>query len=60
MVTIKVRQNGRYVVEGEDVVLLDWNGAPYQRLRCTVAKTNLQRSATGSDNDLRVLEFECG
>jgi hypothetical protein len=22
--------------------------------------TDLQRSATGSDNDLRVLEFECG
>ena len=30
MVTIKVRQNGPEVVEGEDVMLVDWNGAPYQ------------------------------
>lgn len=30
MVTIKVRQNGPYLVEGEDVMLVDWNGAPYQ------------------------------
>jgi CDGSH-type Zn-finger protein len=30
MVTIKVRQNGPYVVDGEDVMLVDWNGAAYQ------------------------------
>lgn len=30
MVTIKVRQNGPYLVEGDDVILVDWNGAPYQ------------------------------
>ena len=30
MVTIKVRQNGPYLVEGDDVMLVDWNGAPYQ------------------------------
>jgi CDGSH-type Zn-finger protein len=30
MVTIKVRQNGPYLVDGEDVTLVDWNGAPYQ------------------------------
>ena len=30
MMTIKVRQNGPYVVEGEDVTLVDWNGAQYQ------------------------------
>jgi CDGSH-type Zn-finger protein len=28
-VTIKVRQNGSYLVEGEDVTLVDWNGQPY-------------------------------
>jgi len=28
-VTIKVRQNGSYLVEGEDVTLIDWNGQPY-------------------------------
>ena len=29
MVTIKVFQNGPYLVQGEDVTLVDWNGAPY-------------------------------
>ena len=30
MVTIKVRLNGPYLVDGEDVMLVDWNDAPYQ------------------------------
>ncbi len=29
MATIKVRQNGSLLVEGEDVTLIDWNGNPY-------------------------------
>lgn len=29
-VTIKVRQNGPYLVEGEDVTVVDWNGHAYQ------------------------------
>jgi len=29
MVTIKVRQNGPYLVEGDDVTLVDWNGNAY-------------------------------
>ena len=29
MVTIKVRQNGSLLVEGEDVKLIDWTGAEY-------------------------------
>ena len=33
MATIKVRQNGPYLVEGDDVTLVDWNGASY-----TIAK----------------------
>jgi CDGSH-type Zn-finger protein len=31
--TITLRQNGPYLVDGEDVTLLDWNGKPY-----TIAK----------------------
>jgi CDGSH-type Zn-finger protein len=27
--TIKVRQNGSLLVDGEDVQLVDWNGDPY-------------------------------
>ena len=58
MVTIKVRQNGPYLVEGDDVILVDWNGAPYQipkrpfalyrcggsmtKPRCRVARTSQQ------------------
>jgi CDGSH-type Zn-finger protein len=30
MVTIKVRLNGSYRVEGEDVKLVDWNGQEYR------------------------------
>jgi CDGSH-type Zn-finger protein len=30
MATIKVRQNGPYLVEGDDVTVVDWNGAAYQ------------------------------
>ena len=29
MVTIKVRQNGPYRVEGDDVTVVDWNGVEY-------------------------------
>jgi CDGSH iron-sulfur domain-containing protein 3 len=29
MITIKVRQNGSLLVEGEDVTLIDWNGNEY-------------------------------
>ena len=29
MATIKVRQNGSLLVEGEDVKLVDWTGAEY-------------------------------
>jgi CDGSH-type Zn-finger protein len=27
--TIKVRQNGSLLVDGDDVTLIDWNGNPY-------------------------------
>ena len=29
MITIKVRQNGSLLIEGEDVKLVDWTGAEY-------------------------------
>jgi CDGSH-type Zn-finger protein len=29
MITLKVRQNGSILVEGEDVKLVDWNGNEY-------------------------------
>ena len=30
MVSIKVWQNGPYLVEGDDITVLDWNGKAYQ------------------------------
>jgi CDGSH-type Zn-finger protein len=33
MATIKVRQNGSLLVEGDDVTLVDWNGNPYQLVK---------------------------
>ncbi|MFN8057770.1 MAG: CDGSH iron-sulfur domain-containing protein [Vicinamibacterales bacterium] len=30
MTTIKVRQNGSLLVDGDDVTLVDWNGVPYE------------------------------
>jgi CDGSH-type Zn-finger protein len=29
-VTIKVRENGSYLVEGDDAVLVDWSGNKYE------------------------------
>ena len=29
MIIIKVRPNGPYLVDGDDVTLVDWNGANY-------------------------------
>ena len=29
MASIKVRLNGPYLIDGDDVTLLDWNGASY-------------------------------
>ena len=41
MSTIRVRQNGPYLVEGDDVTLVDWNGnvweipkRPFSLCRC--------------------------
>ena len=37
MATIKLRQNGPYLVEGDDVKVLDWNGAEYHVERLPIA-----------------------
>ncbi len=45
MATIKVRQNGSLLVEGDDVTLVDWNGnaytlakRPFALCRCGASK----------------------
>ena len=37
MVTIKVRQNGPYRVEGDDVTVVDWNGVEYPIVKRPIA-----------------------
>jgi CDGSH-type Zn-finger protein len=37
MATIKLRQNGPYLIEGDDVKVLDWNGAEYHVERRPIA-----------------------
>jgi len=47
MSTIKVRQNGPYLVDvGEDVKLVDWNGNEYQIARRPFALCRCGASAT--------------
>jgi CDGSH-type Zn-finger protein len=36
-VTIRLRQNGPYVIDGDDVRVVDWNGVEYQVDRKPVA-----------------------
>jgi CDGSH-type Zn-finger protein len=37
VVRIKIRQNGPYLIETDDVTLVDWNGRPYEIGRRPVA-----------------------
>jgi 3-phenylpropionate/trans-cinnamate dioxygenase ferredoxin subunit len=37
MTTIKVRQNGPYLVDGDDLQIVDWNGAAYPIAKKPVA-----------------------
>ncbi len=46
MVTIRLRKSGPYVVESEDVAIIDWNGVPYVIGRRPVALCRCGASAT--------------
>jgi CDGSH-type Zn-finger protein len=37
MATIKLRLNGPYLIEGDDVKVVDWNGAEYHADRRPIA-----------------------
>ena len=45
MVTIRLRKNGPYVVEGSDVRIVDWNGSPYTVARQPAALCRCGASA---------------
>lgn len=46
MTTIRVRRNGPYVVESDDVRVIDWNGAEYVCARKPVALCRCGASST--------------
>ena len=46
MVTIKVRQNGPYKIDGDEVKVIDWNGAEYHIQRRPIALCRCGGSTT--------------
>lgn len=46
MTTIRLRRNGPYVIDGEDVRVIDWEGAEYPIARRPVALCRCGASAT--------------
>ena len=46
MATIKVRQNGPYLVDGDDVTVVDWNGNAYQIAKRPIALCRCGGSTT--------------
>lgn len=46
MASVRVRKNGPYVVEGDDVKVVDWNGAEYHVERRPIALCRCGGSTT--------------
>ena len=46
MVTIRLRRNGPYVVEGDEVKVVDWNGVEYAIARRPIALCRCGASTT--------------
>jgi CDGSH-type Zn-finger protein len=46
MLTIRVRRNGPYRVEGDDVIVVDWNGNEYRVDRLPIALCRCGASTT--------------
>lgn len=46
MVTIRLRRNGPYVIDSDEVKVVDWNGAEYQIARRPIALCRCGASTT--------------
>jgi 3-phenylpropionate/trans-cinnamate dioxygenase ferredoxin subunit len=46
MTTIRIRQNGPYRVDGDDVTIVDWNGNPYRITKLPIALCRCGASTT--------------
>lgn len=62
MVTIKVRLNGSYRVDGDDAVLVDWNGNPYPIPKRPFALCRCGKSKTRPfcDGTHKIIGFAAG
>ena len=62
MIRIRLRRNGPYVIETEDVEIVDWNGVPYVIGRRPVALCRCGASATKPfcDGTHSKIGFEAG
>ncbi len=59
MITIRLRKNGPYVVESDEVQVVDWNGEPYTIGRRPVAlcRCGASREQPFCDGSHRVTAF---
>jgi CDGSH-type Zn-finger protein len=46
VITVRLRKNGPYVLEGDDVRVIDWNGSEYQSTRKPIALCRCGASTT--------------
>ena len=60
MVTIRLRKNGPYVVENDDVQIVDWNGAPcaVERRPVALCRCGLSASKPFCDGTHRIRGFQ--
>ena len=62
MITIRLRRNGPYVVESDEVTVIDWEGAAYSIDRRPIALCRCGASSTKPfcDGTHRTIEFDGG
>jgi CDGSH-type Zn-finger protein len=60
MATIKVRQNGPYLVEGDDVTLVDWSGHEYRipKRPFTLCRCGGSKNKPFCDTTHRIIGFQ--
>jgi CDGSH-type Zn-finger protein len=46
VITVRLRKNGPYVLEGDDVRVIDWNGSEYHSTRKPIALCRCGASTT--------------
>jgi CDGSH-type Zn-finger protein len=62
MATIKVRQNGSYLVDGDDVALVDWNGNEYRipKRPFVLCRCGGSKNKPFCDSTHRIIGFQAG